>query len=456
MPLKPQAKQEQFLSSPADIAIYGGSAGGGKTWALLVEPLRHIANPNFGAVIFRRTIQEVIKTGGLWDEAGDIYPLLGARPNANEHQFTFPGGAQVTFGHMQYDTTLASWRGAQIPLIEFDQLETFTSRQFFYMLSRNRSTCGVKPYIRATCNPEPGWLADFLDYWIAPDGYADLSRSGNIRYFIRQGNNILWSDTPGELKRRHPGTNPKSVTFILSTVFDNQILLDADPGYLANLQALDFVERERLLGDAKRGGNWKIKPSAGKLFNRSWFKVVDALPDAPGVEVRYWDLAATEKENQRDDPDFTAGVRMKKIGNSFYITGLFHEQLDPAQTDEAIKRVANQDGKACRVRWEQEPGASGKRDSYHIATALSGFDARGMPSTGDKIMRARAFAAQALAGNVYLLRAPWNETYLNELHGQPELPHDDIMDGSSGAFNSLEGAGETTAIPNPFYSASEE
>ena len=58
--LSPQpGPQTAFLSSSADIAIYGGAAGGGKTWALLMEPLRHLANAGFGAVIFRRTTVQV-------------------------------------------------------------------------------------------------------------------------------------------------------------------------------------------------------------------------------------------------------------------------------------------------------------------------------------------------------------------------------------------------------------
>src|SRR5687768_6625252 len=133
-------RQEQFLASSADITIYGGAAGGGKTYGLLLEPLRHIGNPKFGAVIFRRTIAEIVKEGGLWDEAENIYPLLNGEPNKNDHFYQFPSGAKIGFAHLQYDDTLKDWRGAQISLIEFDQLETFNQKQFFYMLSRSRST----------------------------------------------------------------------------------------------------------------------------------------------------------------------------------------------------------------------------------------------------------------------------------------------------------------------------
>src|SRR5262245_22393006 len=113
--IAPQPRQEKFLASAADIAIYGGAAGGGKTWSLLVEPLRHIGNPKFGAVIFRRTIPEITKEGGMWDEATEMYPLVNGRPNSNEHLYRFPAGTKVTFAHLQYEADLLGWRGAQIP-----------------------------------------------------------------------------------------------------------------------------------------------------------------------------------------------------------------------------------------------------------------------------------------------------------------------------------------------------
>ncbi len=276
--IKPQPRQEKFLSSPADIAIYGGAAGGGKTWSLLLEPLRHIENTNFGAVIFRRTISEITKEGAMWDEAGTIYPLFNAKPNQAEHFYRFPAGAKISFSHLQHEKTLADWRGAQIALMEFDQLETFSRTQFTYMLSRNRSKYGVRPYIRASCNPEPGWLAVFLDWWIAEDGYAILERSGAIRWMVNENDIIYWSSSREELVKEHPNSTPKSVTFIISTVYDNQILLKQDPGYLANLQALSRVDRARLLGDRRRGGNWKIRP-AGRIYEE--FTEGHIIPDFP-------------------------------------------------------------------------------------------------------------------------------------------------------------------------------
>jgi len=433
--IRPQPRQEEFLSTPADIAVFGGSAGGGKTWSLLLEPLRHMKNKDFGAVIFRRTIPEITNEGGLWDEAAKIYPLFDAKANENEKQYTFTEGSRVTFAHMQYEKDKYSWKSAQIPLIEFDQLETFAENMLFYMLSRNRSMCGVKPYIRASANPEPGWLADFLAWWIGDDGYAIPERSGKIRWMVRENDTTYWSDNPEELQAEHPNSTPKSVTFILSTIYDNQILLDSDPGYLANLQALDNVERQRLLGDGKRGGNWKIKPAAGKIFNKAWFEIVDAVP-VGGRVTRFWDLAATEKKTA----DFTASCKGKIVNGITYILDATNDQIDPARTDATMHNLAGQDGVSCAVRWEQEGGASGKRDTYHIVTSFQGYDARGIPPQGDKITRAKPLAAQALAGNVKLLRGPWNERWLNHMHGQPDLDHDDEMDAASGMYNELVGS----------------
>jgi len=436
MELRPQPRQEMFLSTSADIAIYGGAAGGGKTWALLVEPLRHIKNKNFGAVIFRRTIPEITHEGGLWDEAGKIYPLIGAHQNQNARQFTFQDKSRITFSHMQHETDKESWKSAQIPLIEFDQLETFTETQFFYMFSRNRSMNGVRPYIRASCNPEPGWLADFLAWWIGDDGYAIPERSGIIRWMIRENDITYWGDTFEGLQARHPNSTPKSVTFILSTVYDNQILLEKDPGYLANLQALPFIDRERLLGDQKRGGNWSIKPAAGNVFNQAWFGIVDAVP-AGGQELRFWDLAATERKMKGNDPDSTASCKGKIVDGIVYILDVTNDQIDPAATDNHMKNTASQDGIETAIRFEREGGASGKRDARYIISMLAGYDVRGVAPEKDKITRAKPLAAQALAGNVKLLRAAWNKPFLVQLHGQPDMDHDDMMDAASGMYNDL-------------------
>lgn len=429
--------QETFLASPADLVIYGGAAGGGKTFALLMEPLRHVRNARFSAVIFRRTSVQVRNPGGLWDESMNLYPLAGAQAREYVLEWEFPSGATVKFSHMEHEKTRLDWQGSQIPLICFDELTHFTRNQFFYMLSRNRSTCGVRPYIRATCNPVPdddetgGWIHEFVGWYIGDDGYARPERSGVMRWFAVVNDDLKWAASATELRERYPGSEPKSFTFIMSTVYDNRKLLDADPGYLANLMALPLVDRERLLG-----GNWKIKPSAGNVFDRAWFEVVDAAP-AGGRTVRFWDLAATEKSLAKPDPDFTAGVKLRRVGDIYYVLDAIAEQVAPARTDTLMKNTASQDGQAVMVRFEREGGASGVRDARTTTAMLAGYDVRAVQPQGDKVMRAKGLAAQALAGNVKLVRGAWNGRFLKILHEFPDGAHDDEVDAASGAFNEL-------------------
>lgn len=438
--IRPQpGKQEMFLSSPADIGIYGGAAGAGKTFALLIEPLRHVSNRKFGAVVFRRSMPEITKEGAMWDNSGDLYSLLNGQANINERRWYFPQGGRVTFSHIQYDKDLDAWRGSQIALMCFDQLETFTQKQFFYMLSRNRSTSGVRPYVRATCNPQPGWLAKFIDWWIDEQGYAIPERCGVLRWFIKLDDRIIWADAREELLAQYPDIPPKSVTFIYANLFDNKILMEKDPGYLANLKAQSKVDRERLLE-----GNWKIEPSAGNIFNKAWFGSIPAAPSGGDI-VLFWDFASTEKELNKPDPDFTAATAMMKNAGRFTVLDCVDFQQGPAETEKRFVNIsrqwaakAKQLGARFKVRWEQEPGSASKRDAQRMAGLLAGLDAHAVGTGGkDKITRAKALSAQAEAGNVDLVEAEWNDHYLNHMHNQPDADHDDIMDSSSGAFNAL-------------------
>lgn len=443
--------QEAFLASPADVVIGGGAAGGGKTFGLLLETLRHINNPGFGAVIFRRTSPQITNQGGLWDESAKLYPLLGATANRGMLQWGFRGGARVSFRHLQYEHNIYDWQGAQIPLIGFDELTHFTEKQFFYLLSRNRSVCGVRPYLRATTNPDAeSWVARLIAWWIDQDtGYAIPERSGVIRYFLRVNEELRWGDTREELLPYVPRDIPederafaiKSFTFIPALLSDNPILMAADPGYLANLLAQPLVERERLLK-----GNWKIVPAGGKVFNRYWFEIVEAAP-AGGEEVRFWDFAATTKQLAGDDPDYTAAVKIRKVDGVYYVLDSIAEQIGPAAADGLWDRVTHQDavlafdsGAKYRVRWEEEPGAASKRMSAQMVRRLAGLDARPRRPEGDKISRAmgpEGFSAQAEAGNIKLVKGDWNEAWLTHMHHQPDWPHDDTMDASVGAFNDL-------------------
>lgn len=442
--IRPQpGPQEAFLASPADIVIYGGSAGGGKTYAILLEPLRHIQNKAFGAVIFRRESVQITNEGGLWDTAMSLYPAIGGRPRTLPPMFRFPSGAKVTFAHLNLELDVLGWQGAQVPLICFDELTHFTRRQFFYMLSRNRSTCGVRPYVRATCNPDAdSWVAELIEWWIDQEtGTPIHERSGVIRWFVRLGDAIRWGDSPQELAASH-GVAPedaKSLTFIAASIYDNPALLSADPGYLANLKALSRVERERLLG-----GNWKIRPASGMYFRRHEATLIDALPADVVKWVRAWDLAATEPTEDTPDPDWTAGVRMgvRRSNGRYVVAHLAHERMNADKVRRLVRAVAEHDGVQTRITVPEDPGQAGKDQAASYVKMLSGWTVTRRRPSSDKVTRAEPFAAQWQAGNVEILRASWNEALFNELEAfPPEKGHDDIVDACSDAFASLAGMG---------------
>ena len=268
--------QTEFFHSKADIVIYGGQAGGGKSFALVTEPLRRVHNPGFRAGIFRRTYPQLKGQGGVWDEAQPIYRALGARMReGQELDATFKSGANIAFLHLQHEKTKYEYQGHQFCALLFDELCHFTETQFFYMLSRNRSSCGIRPYVRATCNPDAGsWVAEFIAWWIDQDsGFPLKERSGKLRYFVRENDTVHWASSREELQEQFPEYEPSdilSVTFIPAGLDDNPVLVARDPGYRAKLKALPRIERERLLG-----GNWKA--SEGSLIETDWLKYYTIL-----------------------------------------------------------------------------------------------------------------------------------------------------------------------------------
>jgi predicted phage terminase large subunit-like protein len=437
--IRPQeGPQTAFLATPADIAIYGGAAGGGKSWGLLLEPLRHVHVPGFGAVIFRRTTTQVSNEGGLWDESEKLYPLAGAKAVESRLRWDFPAGPSVKFAHLEHEKTVLDWQGSQIPFIGFDELTHFTAKQFWYLLSRNRSMSGVRPYVRATCNPDAdSWVAEFIAWWIDPDtGLPLRERAGVLRWFVRVGETLHWAGSPEDLAHHINPLDglpipPKSVTFIPAKLSDNAKLIAADPGYYSTLLALPLVERERLLG-----GNWKIRPAAGLYFQRSWVTVKDVAP-ANMQQVRGWDLAATPK-TEDNDPDWTCGTLMAKdgLGNYWVLDHVFTRDT-PSKVEKLIKSTADSDRKGTRVSVPQDPGQAGKGQVQNLTKLLVGHPVSSSTETGDKLTRFSAFSAQAEAGNIYVLKGTWNERWFDALEGFPEAAHDDDADSTSRAFNTL-------------------
>lgn len=423
------------MRCPADIAIYGGAAGGGKSFGLLLDPLYQYDNPDFNGVIFRRNTVQVRNPGGLWDESFKLYFQLKAHPREAFLEWQFPSGMGMKFAHLENEHTVYDWQGSQIPFIGFDELTHFTEKQFWYLLSRNRSMSGVPGRIRATCNPDvDSWVRDLVDWWIGEDGYPIRERSGKLRYFIRIEDKLVWSDSKKELIKQYGADFlPKSFTFIPSKIEDNKILMEKDPSYLSNLLALSRVDRLRL-----RFGNWNVRASAGMMFQRGWFPIIDAIPGNWTTAVRFWDRAASKPSEVNSNPDWTRGLLLFKYPNNTFVVGDLRSLQDtPSRVEDLVKNTASYDGRKVRIKSQQDPGSAGVAEAEYFMRMLIGYNVRVETMPKDKVTRAKPVSAQAEAGNISIFRAPWNKEFFTELETFPEADHDDIVDVLSGAFNEL-------------------
>ncbi len=465
-----EGAQEAFVGSEADFVFYGGAAGGGKTWGGCFCPVQYFDKALKG-ILVRRTMTDITQQGGMLDETMELYPKLEGKFNGQRFQWRFPSGASMKLVHCQHEKTKYDFKGGQFGYAYFDELDSFTETQFWYITSRMRdSKTGIRPFVRAGFNPNPdSWILKIIAWWINPEtGYPIIERSGIIRYFLRNSDDSMrWGDTRKELIdwwkaenpkdwnawKPHPETgkkwyykrpDPKSFTFIPATLDDNQKLELIDPGYRATLMALPKVEREQLLH-----GNWKITHAAGLLFKRRWCEMVDAIP-AGCQFVRGWDLAATEK-TEMNQPDFTCGTLIARDRDGFfYVVHHVWDQISPGKVRQLIKNVASHDPPHTRISIPQDGGQSGKDQVQSMSREFAGLRLHFSPDSGNggstnaKIVRFSPFSAQAEVGNVRILRDrdptakdAWNDRWFRMLEEFPDGRHDDDVDSTSRAFNCL-------------------
>jgi len=183
-------------------------------------------------------------------------------------------------------------------------------------------------------------------------------------------------------------------------------------------------------------------PEEGEFFAVDNLAVKD-VPDV-GQKVRAWDLASTK------GGDWTVGVRMGRTrDNKFAIEHVLRFRGRPDEVEDRILETARADGRTVRVALPKDPGQAGVHQVLSLTRLLAGFDIKSSPETGDKVTRARPFAAQCNVGNVSLAGGGWVDGYRDELRSFPHGKYDDQVDASSRAFMELAGAAAPMAFHAP-------
>lgn len=279
--------QTEFHRRREDVVLYGGAKGPGKSFALLMESLRQIANPKYHAAIIRRTfpkLQEMI------DRAHTIFPRFKAVWNADLKRYLFPSGAFVEFGHCENEIDKERYQGREITWLGIDQIEEFTESQFNFLCAQNRtSDPNLKCQVRLTANPGSighQWLKRrFIDR-------KEPGKTYTQAFKLPDGREVT-----------------KTYCFIRGTVYDNPTLLKANPTYLATLMALPEIERRAYLeGDwnafasqcvfDSRGMQLQetlIQPPQWVGFLQPWQESYQVIPDTNG-NLKVWELPRTGNE----------------------------------------------------------------------------------------------------------------------------------------------------------------
>lgn len=199
----------------------------------------------------------------------------------------------------------------------------------------------------------------------------------------------------------------------------------------------DVVARDKkILGTYASSGQFQQNPTPrkGGFFEADNLTIVDYVPRMTAV-IRYWDKAGTEEGGA-----YTAGVRMGRgTDGLFYVLDVVRGQWGAVKREANISSVADSDGAGTEVWIEQEPGSGGKESAEATIRNNAGAIIRSERPTGDKVVRAEPYAVQVEAGNVRLLRGPWNAEFIAEHRKFPRGKYKDQIDSSSGAFNKLVG-----------------
>lgn len=461
-------KQALFLQNTiATIIVYGGSMGSGKSYCGLLKHLRWVDDPFYRGIVIRRTSSTLMKSGFLFDEAKYLYRAFDpdVKVNHKAQKFIFPSGAEIVFTHLESDKDAEGMRGGQFSFALLDEATELQEDHVLMILSRLRTKAKMVPQMALTCNPNPDcFLRKWVEWWLYPEGHElegrpDPEKTNKLRWFIRIDNELIWADSREELLERYgDDVLPLSMTFIGANIYDNPPLIKANPQYLANLQGLKRVRKERDLY-----GNWNVREENSGFWRAGWCTEIDCAPAKNEIRkrVRAWDIAGTKKSETNTNPDYTASVLMSLYKDGRYVIedvfrfrGTYHEVY------KKIAETAKSDGTDVQVLIPQDAGAAGLSAVNNLQQYLAenGVAAKKVKTSKSKLDRFKPFAAASEAGAVDIVKKCGtdlenkiyndNSFWYSELEGfidKNRNQKDDVWDCCSDCFTFL---ATSKKIPN--------
>lgn len=210
---------------------------------------------------------------------------------------------------------------------------------------------------------------------------------------------------------------------------------DDDTPLWPEKHSADELRRMEAAAQYMFAGQYRQRPAppSGGVIKADLIGTIDAVPHNVVQWCRGWDLGATV------DGDYTAGARLGRMADGrFVIADVKRDRLESHQRDRLIRATADADGPG-RVKQSlpQDPGQAGKSQVAAFAALLAGHNVHFSPESGDKVTRADPFASQVNAGNVVMVRAPWNDGFVEECKLFPNGKFDDQVDAAARGFNGL-------------------
>lgn len=386
--LCPHPKQAVFMLLPQKEILFGGAAGPGKSYALVLSALQYFDVPGYSAVLFRRTSPQLTGEGGLIPKAHEI--LAGqadATWSEQKKTYTSKEGGVIKFAHLQYDKTALDHDGMEYQLIAFDELPHFSLYQYLFLMSRLRRPRRLRIPLRVRSTGNPGgpgheWVKARL---------VDNVEKKNSRLYI-----------PATLKD-NPSLNTEE--------------------YIEQLMMLPPLERAQ-----KLHGDWDAAPD-GEIFKDRHFKRYDTDPSrlvhTMDRVILSWDCknAIDTRKVAKKGESWAVGQVWGQKGSNVYLLG---EVRGLWGGDDTIKQFQIQ----CDV-WPMarrklvEKKAAGVYLIKRLKDVVSGIVP--INPEGTKAARGEAITPFCDAGNVWVpneILNPWVKEWLHEVLQFPAVPND--------------------------------